>query len=1162
MMRKKSLVGIILLSLILFNSCSIKENVEKLDVAGFKNPPSTAKLHTWWHWMDGAITKEGISRDLEAMQQQGIVQATLFNIGLFNERDFGVPKIRFNSPEWYQMFHWAVQEANRLGITLGAHNCDGWSTSGGPWITSEMSMKQYVWTKTLVEGAQTISINLPRPYVEQDFYNDVAVVAVLSTATTNSSFQKAKPKITVNDSIETAWLTDGNPVSALAVKRGDRLLCAFQQPFRAEKITVHPRRRFQWGSTDSFNSHFVLRASDDGVNFRMIKEFEIKGLNHSAAVTIPSTTARFFELELKDFSNINSWIPFTIAELELLKQPEPPLYAPTVAHHLAKTASVKADNPEHFFNEEIRAGLDSSVSRFQTIDLTDKMSEDGTLQWEAPAGNWVILRFGYTTTGVVNAPATPAGRGLECDKMDRAAVDLHFNNYPQKLIDQAGPLAGNTFKFLLIDSWECEFQNWSTDFVHEFKQRRGYGIIEWIPVLCGESVGNTELSEAFLYDFRRTIAELIEENYYQYFSERCQQANLEMHAEVIYGGGTYPPLDIIRANRHVDLPMHEFWTGLHPKTSFVTYTPTMKPDIPFPIFAANCYQKPVVGAEAYTAQAHYSESPWDLKPFGDRAYCSGINQFILHSYVHQPFEKKPGMTLGPFASHFNRHNLYWPHLSDWSNYHARVQYLLQKGVVAAQVLVFVGDQLPQFLPQNKAFDLPTGYRFNVCNFDVLKNKIQIENGKLQMKNGTSYSVLCLPEAPVMELETLQRIAELVNQGAVVYGPKPRGCLSLKNRRETNRALQTLADQLWGKIDGKQVTEQLYGKGKVVWGKPLEMVLKNMKVLPAFETNHSDSPELLFIHKKLGDSDLFFVANQLNQELQRECLFAIAEKAPEIWDPESGTITTPAIYRQENGRIRLPVHFNPRQSRFFVFQKKESRPYITTVQLEENQIFPVQNKSDESYSVPEAIYNGNRIDLTATQTGVYTFTTNQNKNLTLTLESPAVFELTDFQGTIDFLPAYPAEIASVLINQLKSWTEFEDPAIKYFSGSASYQIDFNLPADFCSPTDSLLICFGEISSTAEVFLNDHALGDLWQPASVLNGSGLLKPENRLEMKVANVFRNRFIGDYQAFGKIKNIWTSAPIEMYLDQDKPLKPSGLMGPIKIMKIRKQPLVLDSKN
>lgn len=596
-------------------SCSKSKPHEGITLQEFLNPSQNVKINTWWHWLDGNITKEGITRDLEAMKAQGVVQATILNIGLFGDKDFGVPKVKFASDQWFEMFRWALQEADRLGIKIGAHNCDGWSSSGGPWITPEMSMKQFVWTKTIIKGGQKINVSIKKPYSLKNFYKDVALIAY-KTEETISSFQSSAPKVTLNDSTDASYVTDGNPVSEIDVKKGDYLNISMAAPLSFDKIAIYPHRSFMWGNPDDFSISFTLSVSNDGKQYRKISDFTIKGLNKTEYISIPLTTSRFARITLNSFNDADAWLPVEVSELELLKGNEKAFFSPSIPYISEKTGSVLAADEKVFYASGIGKNFPSGKD---ILILTDKMSAEGTLQWNAPEGNWTVLRFGYTTTGATNGPATREGVGLECDKMDTAAIDLHFRSFPLKLINQAGKYAGNTFKFILIDSWECAYQNWTAGFPSEFEKRRGYSLIPYLPVLSGEIVTSPEVSEAVLFDFRKTIAELIEQNYYERFSDLCHKEKVEMHAEVIYGSAQYPPLDILKSTRCVDLPMYEFWSSTD-KDMFVTYKPQSGPELNMPSCAVIGYNKPALGSEAYTGYAHYSESPYELKPFGDRLF--------------------------------------------------------------------------------------------------------------------------------------------------------------------------------------------------------------------------------------------------------------------------------------------------------------------------------------------------------------------------------------------------------------------------------------------------------------------------------------------------------------------------------------------------------------
>jgi hypothetical protein len=1076
----------------------VKDDINKND---FITPSSTVKIHTWWHWIDGAITKDGITKDLEAMHQQGISQATILNVGLFGGRNFGVPKVIFNTPQWYEMFRWALHEADRLGIKIGVHNCDGWSASGGPWITPEMSMKQYVWTKTIIEGGKPISLKLRQPMAKLNFYKDVAVVA-FKTNSTNNSYQAAKPRVTVNDSIDGGLLSDGDPVSGNNMHRGDFIIMSFSNVFDAKRIAIYVRRPFMWRNMAIFNSEFELLVSNDGKNFKKVQDIEIIGLNKLEIIPTPELKSKYYKLQLRDFSNVDPQYEFTLSEMELLGAADKSTFSSDIPFCLEKTVSIKTVDKSSFDATGNSSAENLIKAETDVIDLTKNLSNDGTLNWEAPAGNWCIIRFGYTTTGKRNEPATAEGTGLECDKMDTSAVGIHFRNYPQKLINEADKYSGNTFKFMLIDSWECNYQNWTTNFASEFEKQQGYSLIKWIPALCGETVGNSLLTEGFLYDFRKTIANLIENNYYKYFSELCHKQKLELHAEVIYGDATNPPIDVLKSNTYADLPMWEFWAGPPPAKNFPEpYVPQPRVKGNLPVYAANCYQLPIVAAEAYTSWAHYSESPFYLKPFGDRAFCQGINQLILHSYVHQPTDSVPGLTLGKFGSHFNRLNTWWSMASDWFTYQNRVQYILQKGETFSDVLYFLGDQLPQFIANNTINQLPYGYRASACNPDILLNKTKIKNGKILLSKSQVYSILILPESRLMELASLRRIAELVDEGAIVFGSKPLNQLSLKGRKDGGIEFKEIADKLWGKHENQNFGERIFGKGKIIWGKPIEKVLQQIKLAPDLSTDQSDSLNIQFIHKKIGETDVYFVANQQNTELKRELIFRISGKIPEIWNPEYGIVQKVTNYSNENNQVRIPVTLSPYESLFIVFNGKDKYHKL-----------------------------------------------NQSK-----VALPEIAEISNFTGTITFSPAYPANFTPVEITGLKSWTDFSDPAIKYFSGKARYKIHFTLPAGFKPGTDSVLLSLGKIGCIARVRLNNKELRNIWIPDFRMDVSNILQSENELEVEVANVYRNRIIGDLTEFGKLNTLWTTSPVETYFETDKTLQPSGLMGPIELIKYRK---------
>ena len=1127
-----------------------------LSVERFRNPGPEAGVHVWWHWLDGAITREGLTKDLETMKAQGVVQATILNVGLFGGRDFGVPRVPFASAEWFSMYRWALAEAHRLGIRIGVHNCDGWSSSGGPWITPEQSMKQFVWTKTLVSGGHAVDLALPRPAEVEGFYRDVAVVAY-RTPQQPSAYRLASPRLQVNGVEEDpAKLVDGCPISGLRVKRGDRLVLSAPSALDFDRVAVHLRRSFMWGDPDRFTTRLGVETSADGRRYTPLAELVVPRLNRTATLELPRASAPFVRLTVREMSSVDAWIPVELSELELLKPGESPAYAPAIPAIAAKTSAAKGSDDAVY-----AAGPDGApaVAPADVLVLSDRMDTLGRLRWEAPAGSWAVLRFGYTSTGARNGPATREGTGLEADKLDPAAIEHHFRSFPQRLIEEAGALAGDTLRFVLVDSWEAGFQNWTAALPAEFEKRRGYSLLPWLPALTGETIGSSRESEAVLFDFRQTIADLIRESYYERLAALLHERKVELHAEVIYGGGGYPPLDVLRSTKPVDLPMFEFWTSAG-KDSLLEYANGAAGandpgalELNLPAAAAAGYGKPLLGSEAYTGFAHYSESPADLKPFGDRAFAAGINRMILHSSVHQPTDDKPGMTLGQFASHFNRNNLYWNHASSWLAYQARIQSLLGQGAPVFDVLYFLGDQLPQSFVRNVSTTLPAGYALGAVNAEILDERLAVVDGKLRLNGTTDAALLSLPPRPTMTLATLKRLAALVRAGALVYGPKPAQPLSMADTRAEGE-FQALADRVWGGVDGRTVLTHAHGKGSVTWGPPIGYVLASQGVAPQFAASPAGPSDLLFVHRRVGGAHVFFVVNQHDRALVRECSFRVGESVPEIWDPETGRVTRPAAFAIGGGQLRLPVRFAPRQALLFVFRPGQPGPHVTSIARGGAVLFPAA--SGAAPDVPEVRVEADGLAVVPASSGVLTLTTSDGRTLSGTFEAPQRLVVSDLSGTVELCGPGVAVPKTVELSGLRSLSEHDAPEVRYFSGEATYRLRFRVPEPAAGRGDVLLLDVGDFEAVAEVALNGRPLGRLWRPGTALDVTGVLRGDNELVVTVATVYRNRLIGDLEQFHEVRNLRTSSPVGDFLSRDRPLKRSGLIGPITVTRVPRQRL------
>ncbi len=1057
------LLSSVFVLMFLFN-CTLEDSGHP-NVQDFQNPESSNAVHTWWHWMNSAITKEGITRDLESMKEHGISTATIVSVTMMRGADFGVAPAIFNSEEWYDRFKWSLEEADRIGMKIGVANCDGFATSGGPWVNPENSMKRCTWSKIHVSGGETVEFKLPVPANRHDYYRDINLLAYRSNIQDNS-FKVAAPQISVNSSSIGDRLFDGNPFSMVQLEKGSTVDIEFPEPFTADKIALHCMHERQFGDV-RIEVQFSLKVSMDGKKYHEIGSVIVPRIDEMVIKEIPSVEARFFQLVVTGSDDL-----VFLGEMELLKKDETPNYDSSIPSHLAKTV-VQRGSEQSILTDDYTPS--KVIHQSEIIDLTGKMNSEGWVSWDAPEGDWTILRMGYTTTGAMNGPASRAGRGLEIDKMDTTALNLHFTNFPMKLIEHAGDYTGEVFQHLLVDSWECGYQNWTGKFTDEFEKRRGYSIITWLPVISGEIIEDVESTERFLQDYRKTVGELFEENYYKHYSSLCHRYGLQLHAEPIYGGGGLPPIDVIKVVSYFDMPMNEFWSEYFSPDKSV-YIPVGNVRVNTVADAGTLYGKSVIGTEAYTGFANYSESPWDMKLFGDNAFSEGLNQMILHSYVHQPFDKIPGMTLDLFGKSFNRHIPWWHFSSSWFTYQRRIQYILQQGIQAKDILCFVGDRL--YDTSLTGYKVPSGYGIQKCNLDILANHSRVKNGKILLDNGLSYELLVLPNDPIMELNTLKVIAKLVKEGATIVGPKPVKSLTHLNYEENHKEFKKLASSLWGDEVKEMPEYSKYLKGRVFTGTAIQPVLDELGLKPQFAYEKANQP-LLYIHKKLGNDEVFFVVNQQNESIEQKCSFRSNGKYPEIWDPAYGTVTVPAEYEELEGITTMNIRFEPKEALFFIFKDKKPADL-----LEERK------------------------------------------------EAVEVFQLDDFTGLISFDRS--DTITPLPIKHLQSLTEYENPSVKYFAGIANYRITFDLPLEVINEK-SIFLSPGGFNASCELEINGHVLGDSSFPMHRFDVTGFLKEkDNILKVRVGNNY-------------LRNVWTSSPVQQFLNKTSQLQESGLTGPIK---------------
>ncbi|MDR1492610.1 MAG: hypothetical protein LBT05_07805, partial [Planctomycetaceae bacterium] len=461
---------------------------------------------------------------------------------------------------------------------------------------------------------------------------------------------------------------------------------------------------------------------------------------------------------------------------------------PTPTDHSEK----KSVNP----NQNRRATPENKaiIAQKEVIDLTEKLTKDGTLDWKVPAGNWTILRIGHTCKGVMVHPAPTSGVGLECDKLSVEASEEAFNGQIGKLIadNKAFTGIGKTLMSTHIDSWENGSQNWTPKMRNEFQQRRKYDLWKFLPVFVGYTIDSTEITDRFLWDFRRTVSEMCLEYHVGTFKRLANQHDLKLSIEA-YGS----PCDYIQYGGIADEPMGEFWIGGGAMSSCRGMASS-----------GHIYGRKIIGAETFTANnaERWKEHPGSMKALGDKAFAEGINRFVFHRYSFQPWlNVKPGLMMGPWGIHYERTQTWWHLTPAWHQYLSRCQFMLRQGNFVADIIYVEAEDSPQHYtghPKN-------GYQWDQCGTHAV-NQMSVKNGKLILPSGANYEVLVLPTTNRMTPELLRKIIELVKDGATVIGNQPVGALGLTDYPKNDQSVTEFANELWGN-SAEKIGERRLGK---------------------------------------------------------------------------------------------------------------------------------------------------------------------------------------------------------------------------------------------------------------------------------------------------------------------------------------------------------------
>jgi len=748
----------------------------------------------------------------------------------------------------------------------------------------------------------------------------------------------------------------------------------------------------------------------------------------------------------------------------------------------------------------------------QVVDLTAQMNADGTLRWDAPAGHWEIIRFGCTLNDHCRVSTCSDGwQGYALDPFDAGAFRRYWEQVVEPLIADAGPLAGRTLKYLHTDSWEVEVANWTPTLREEFRKRRGYDPLPFLPVIAGRIVDSRPVSNRFLNDLRRTMGDLAVDNHFRLFREGAYRHGLLIHPES--GGPHAVPVDAQQCLGMNDAPMSEFWAWsprhrVGDKNRFFVKQPAS---------AAHAYGRKLVLAEGFTTIGpHWQETLWDnLKPAFDYAACEGLNRLVWHAFTCSPAEMGlPGQEY--FAgTHFNPNSTWWSRSGPFLAYINRCQHMLLQGLFVADVCYYYGDHVPNFA-QLKSSDpariLP-GYDYDVVTEEVILTRMAVRDGRLVLPDGMSYRMMVLPNRPGISPAVLRKLKELVAAGATVIGPRPAHATGLTDYPRCDAEVARLAAELWGDLDGQTVTGRRFGKGRIFWGQGARDVLQADGVPMDVEfVGAPADADLNYIHRRDGDVDIYFVANRAPHSVQVDVVFRVDGKLPEIWDPLTGEMRAATAYRVDG-------HPAPVASDAPEAGKLPARR--TTVPLEFapcGSLFVVFRKPAETGTAPTAKRNFPRW-------------------------APH-YELAG-PWTVRFDPRWGGP-ASALFPELTSWTKRPEPGIKFYSGTATYEKSFDCPESLGTSGRRLALDLGQVKMLAEVRLNGKNLGVLWVPPFRVDVTEAIRARgNRLEIDVVNFWPNRVIGD-QSLPEEQRL-TRTNIRK-LTQETPLLESGLLGPVTI--------------
>ena len=1055
-------------------------------------PPEDTKPACYWYWMNEHISKEGVTRDLEGMTRVGIGEAFIGNI--FEGGEHG--PVKTLSKEWLEIMQHAIKEGSRLGVKISMFNSPGWSQSGGPWIEGSESMRFIVYSEKDIVGGKKIKVEIPKPdftpFKQEAFSSNISLedrkqhdkkyfqdVALIAYPINDEKKIEISSYSSLPASNEISNLFDGTG-SYVIFGNEDKESVVLDLGLKNEEtissVTISPTG-LRFGTTIEF---FVKENEE----YKSVKKIYFDRINGSPQLGPRPDGDMVFsipEIKGKDFRISLSDIPanFELCGVKLHSIPRLERVTEKSLCKMPNTPSPSFDQ-YHWMSQEDIADR-KFISSENCINISEYLNGD-ILEWTPPAGNWRIVRFGMSPTGTKNTPAAPSASGLEIDKLSTKSVQKLYDSFVGHIIKDLSDEEKKSLSRIVADSYEVGPQNWTDKFAEEFEKRMNYDPIPFLPVMTGQIIGSIEQSDRFLWDMRKVASDMIADYYVGGWKEVSNKNGMKIWLEN-YGHWGFQGEFLSYAAKTDDVG-GEFWSNWSDGQ-----------ECKMASSAANIYGKNKVFAESYTAGGNsFGWYPGGIKHRGDWSYTEGINQVVLHVYIHQPYKDKyPGVNAW-FGIEYNHHNTWFNASKPWIDYQRRCCYMLQQGLPVRDVCFFIGEDAPQ-MHGWKDPSLSKGYSYDYINADVIINHLTVNNGKLVLPSGQEYSVLSLAPLKTMRPHLLKRIIELVEQGATIVGLPPVKAPGLTNFPYCDQEIKNLSDKLWGMdYDSKTPLNKTLGKGRIIANIPINEVLKSIKINKDVEFD--ETLPLLWTHRTIENGEIYFICNQNDSRFNTNVSFRTNGYIPELWDAVTGTKRELNSFSCDDNTTIIPLSFDNKQSYFIVFREPGDAKGRNMI-VEEN--FRPDSRIIE-------FKNSWNIELS-----------NEWLDQKYTLKSDSLFD----------------------------WSKSEDEKIKYFSGDATYNNTISIPK--IAKNERCIIKFDHVFVMGSVKVNGKDAGALWTPPYELDITDLVKKgKNQISMSVSNLWINQLIKQDAVEDEEKNTWCMLKV---VDKSQNLQPSGIFGNARVV-------------